>query len=100
MTAEPDGTTQRIRLRRKSGTTVLHVIEVLGYHVHGWKRVRCLTHGEELGPAIDRGDDTQTAISAARSCAHIRQLPFAPHRDPLAPLLPAVDVARAEAARS
>lgn len=85
----PAGTTKRIRLRRPGATIggTMHVIEVLDYHVNGWKMTRCLTHGQH-GPTPDKGDDVQTAIVAAKECARVRRLPY--YRDqPLGPALPA-----------
>lgn len=88
--AAPTGVTITARLNYKSGRKVKHVVEVIDYHVRGYKRCRCLTHGEDLGPMmIKSGADAKTiALIAARRCAYVRSLPFAPRRAPLAPSLP------------
>jgi hypothetical protein len=83
----PTGTTQTVTIRgigpKDDGQ---HVIEVIDYHVKGWKRTRCLTHGEH-GIARDMASDQITAASAARECRRVRLLPSAPHHAPLAPSL-------------
>jgi hypothetical protein len=65
----------------------VHVIEVIDYHVNGWKRIRCLTHG--LSDVIsDKGDDVETATAAARECRRFRTMAFSPTVQPLSPSLP------------
>ena len=80
------GTTQTVKLRERSGRVVIHNIEVIGYHVRGWKRTRCLSHGIDA-VTTDAGDDAATAVHAARECRRLRLLPFAPHAKEIQPVL-------------
>jgi hypothetical protein len=78
--------TQKVRLVERNQVKVTHEVEVIDYHVGGWKRYRCLTHGHH-DITTDRGDDIQTALGAARQCRHFYRLPFAPAPHPIAPTL-------------
>jgi hypothetical protein len=78
--------TRKVRLVENGGVKVVHKVEIIDYHVRGYKRYRCLTHGR-CDVTIDRGDDIQTALGAARECRYFYRLPFAPAPHPIPPTL-------------
>jgi hypothetical protein len=78
-----------------SGRREAHVIELLPYHVNGYARTRCLTHGREqvdfLRSETAEGLD-RTARGAAVSCGRAMQLPYGwKLKHELAPLLHLAD---------
>ena len=78
--------TQTVEVKGIGSESGQHVIEVIDYHVKGWKRTRCLTHGrEDLG--IDHDDDQRVALWAARECRRFQCMPFAPQPHEIAPSL-------------